>query len=148
MIISFFFRKAKDSCGRDVWLTNGTYWKLRENPGFANTENIILWWGQQTKLRDKTMRERWKKYQLWIFGQHIWTALGIISRAEIVLISSHPFCTPMTGSWEPSWPLSPTRKSPVKVSSMHYSQVKKNRTTTLIKRHFLMHFIIIFFRWL
>ncbi|XP_044193208.1 oxysterol-binding protein-related protein 7 isoform X2 [Thunnus albacares] len=38
-----FFKKAKDSCGRDVWLTNGTYWKLRENPGFANTENIILW---------------------------------------------------------------------------------------------------------
>uniref|UniRef100_A0A671WZA8 Oxysterol-binding protein n=1 Tax=Sparus aurata TaxID=8175 RepID=A0A671WZA8_SPAAU len=38
-----FFKKAKDSCGRDVWLTNETYWKLRENPGFANTENIILW---------------------------------------------------------------------------------------------------------
>ncbi|XP_068610323.1 oxysterol-binding protein-related protein 7 [Brachionichthys hirsutus] len=38
-----FFRKAKDSCGRDVWLTNGTYWKLRENPGFADTENLILW---------------------------------------------------------------------------------------------------------
>uniref|UniRef100_A0A671WZA2 Oxysterol-binding protein n=1 Tax=Sparus aurata TaxID=8175 RepID=A0A671WZA2_SPAAU len=42
-IFIFFFRKAKDSCGRDVWLTNETYWKLRENPGFANTENIILW---------------------------------------------------------------------------------------------------------
>uniref|UniRef100_A0A4W6DXN6 Oxysterol-binding protein n=1 Tax=Lates calcarifer TaxID=8187 RepID=A0A4W6DXN6_LATCA len=38
-----FFKKAKDSCGRDVWLTNGTYWKLRENPGFAKTENIVLW---------------------------------------------------------------------------------------------------------
>uniref|UniRef100_A0A3Q1HSB9 Oxysterol-binding protein n=1 Tax=Anabas testudineus TaxID=64144 RepID=A0A3Q1HSB9_ANATE len=38
-----FFKKAKDSCGRDVWLTNGTYWKLRENPGFANTENLTLW---------------------------------------------------------------------------------------------------------
>uniref|UniRef100_A0A3Q3LIN4 Oxysterol-binding protein n=1 Tax=Mastacembelus armatus TaxID=205130 RepID=A0A3Q3LIN4_9TELE len=38
-----FFKKAKDSCGRDVWLTNGTYWKLRENPGFANTENVKLW---------------------------------------------------------------------------------------------------------
>ncbi|XP_023262630.1 oxysterol-binding protein-related protein 6-like isoform X1 [Seriola lalandi dorsalis] len=38
-----FFKKAKDSCGRDVWLTNGTYWKLRENPGFAKIENITLW---------------------------------------------------------------------------------------------------------
>ncbi|XP_029933229.1 oxysterol-binding protein-related protein 7 isoform X2 [Myripristis murdjan] len=38
-----FFKKAKDSCGRDVWLTNGTYWKLRENPGFANIENMALW---------------------------------------------------------------------------------------------------------
>ncbi|KAM7381210.1 hypothetical protein PAMA_012180 [Pampus argenteus] len=38
-----FFKKAKDSCGRDVWLTNGTYWKLREDPGFAKSENITLW---------------------------------------------------------------------------------------------------------
>ncbi|XP_067343379.1 oxysterol-binding protein-related protein 7 isoform X3 [Channa argus] len=38
-----FFKKAKDSCGRDVWLTNGTYWELREHPGFANTEDLILW---------------------------------------------------------------------------------------------------------
>uniref|UniRef100_A0A3P8S5S1 Oxysterol-binding protein n=1 Tax=Amphiprion percula TaxID=161767 RepID=A0A3P8S5S1_AMPPE len=38
-----FFKKAKDACGRDVWLSNGTYWKLRENPGFANVENITLW---------------------------------------------------------------------------------------------------------
>ncbi|XP_077358451.1 oxysterol-binding protein-related protein 7 isoform X2 [Festucalex cinctus] len=38
-----FFKKAKDSCGRDVWLTNGTYWKLREDPGFANLPCITLW---------------------------------------------------------------------------------------------------------
>lgn len=38
-----FFRKAKDYCGRDVWLTNETYWKLRDNPGFANIENMTLW---------------------------------------------------------------------------------------------------------
>ncbi|XP_032430987.1 oxysterol-binding protein-related protein 7 isoform X1 [Xiphophorus hellerii] len=38
-----FFKKAKDSCGRDVWLTNGTYWKLRDDPGFSNLENIVLW---------------------------------------------------------------------------------------------------------
>lgn len=38
-----FFKKTKDSCGRDVWLTNNTYWKLRENPGFANVDNLTLW---------------------------------------------------------------------------------------------------------
>ncbi|XP_053270295.1 oxysterol-binding protein-related protein 7 [Pleuronectes platessa] len=38
-----FFKKAKDSCGRDVWLSNRTYWKLRENPGFAKTQNLTLW---------------------------------------------------------------------------------------------------------
>ncbi|MEQ2297096.1 Oxysterol-binding protein [Ameca splendens] len=38
-----FFKKAKDSCGRDVWLTNGTYWELRNNPGFSNLENVTLW---------------------------------------------------------------------------------------------------------
>ncbi|XP_010864526.1 oxysterol-binding protein-related protein 7 isoform X1 [Esox lucius] len=38
-----FFKKAVDSCGRDVWLTNGTYWKIRENPGFANSKNLELW---------------------------------------------------------------------------------------------------------
>uniref|UniRef100_A0A4W5PPG9 Oxysterol-binding protein n=1 Tax=Hucho hucho TaxID=62062 RepID=A0A4W5PPG9_9TELE len=38
-----FFKKAMDSSGRDVWLTNGTYWKVRENPGFANTNNLELW---------------------------------------------------------------------------------------------------------
>ncbi|KPP77729.1 oxysterol-binding protein-related protein 6-like, partial [Scleropages formosus] len=34
-----FFRKSLDAAGREVWVTNGTYWKIRENPGFANTEN-------------------------------------------------------------------------------------------------------------
>ncbi|XP_037547176.1 oxysterol-binding protein-related protein 7 [Nematolebias whitei] len=38
-----FFKKAKDSSGRDVWLTTGTYWDLRENPGFANLDNLTLW---------------------------------------------------------------------------------------------------------
>ncbi|XP_034049991.1 oxysterol-binding protein-related protein 7 [Thalassophryne amazonica] len=38
-----FFKKAKDCSGRDVWLMNGTYWKLRENPGFENIENLTLW---------------------------------------------------------------------------------------------------------
>ncbi|XP_060714637.1 oxysterol-binding protein-related protein 7 isoform X2 [Tachysurus vachellii] len=38
-----FFRKSVDAAGREVWLTNGTYWKLRENPGFANMKNLELW---------------------------------------------------------------------------------------------------------
>uniref|UniRef100_A0A674CRE9 Oxysterol-binding protein n=1 Tax=Salmo trutta TaxID=8032 RepID=A0A674CRE9_SALTR len=28
---------------KDVWLSNGTYWKVREDPGFANTNNLELW---------------------------------------------------------------------------------------------------------
>ncbi|XP_072523289.1 oxysterol-binding protein-related protein 7 [Salminus brasiliensis] len=38
-----FFRKSIDTAGRDVWVTNGTYWKLRENPGFTNIKNVELW---------------------------------------------------------------------------------------------------------
>ncbi|XP_053367239.1 oxysterol-binding protein-related protein 7 isoform X1 [Clarias gariepinus] len=38
-----FFRKSVDAAGKEVWLTNGTYWKLRENPGFSNMKNLELW---------------------------------------------------------------------------------------------------------
>ncbi|XP_070778773.1 oxysterol-binding protein-related protein 7-like [Enoplosus armatus] len=38
-----FFRKALDEAGREVWLSNETYWKLRKDPGFAKTENLDLW---------------------------------------------------------------------------------------------------------
>ncbi|KAM9843267.1 oxysterol-binding protein-related protein 7-like isoform 2-T3 [Aulostomus maculatus] len=38
-----FFRKAVDESGLEVWLFNGTYWKLRQDPGFANMENLDLW---------------------------------------------------------------------------------------------------------
>ncbi|XP_051905600.1 oxysterol-binding protein-related protein 7-like isoform X2 [Hippocampus zosterae] len=38
-----FFRKEVDSDDREVWLYNGTYWNLRKEPGFANTENLDLW---------------------------------------------------------------------------------------------------------
>ncbi|XP_071357511.1 oxysterol-binding protein-related protein 7-like isoform X2 [Trachinotus anak] len=37
-----FFRKAVDEAGREVWLNNGTYWKLRKDPGFSNTQNLDL----------------------------------------------------------------------------------------------------------
>uniref|UniRef100_A0A665UC11 Oxysterol-binding protein n=1 Tax=Echeneis naucrates TaxID=173247 RepID=A0A665UC11_ECHNA len=38
-----FFRKDVDDAGREVWLYNGTYWKLRKEPGFSNTENLHLY---------------------------------------------------------------------------------------------------------
>ncbi|XP_038163798.1 oxysterol-binding protein-related protein 6-like isoform X2 [Cyprinodon tularosa] len=38
-----FFRKALDEAGREVWLHNGTYWKIRQDPGFSKTENLDLW---------------------------------------------------------------------------------------------------------
>ncbi|XP_034750192.1 oxysterol-binding protein-related protein 7-like isoform X1 [Etheostoma cragini] len=38
-----FFSKSVDEAGREVWLSNKTYWKLRKEPGFAKTENLDLW---------------------------------------------------------------------------------------------------------
>lgn len=32
-----------DEAGSEVWLYNGTYWKLRKDPGFSKTENLDLW---------------------------------------------------------------------------------------------------------
>lgn len=39
----YYLRKALDEAGREVWLSNDTYWKLRKDPGFAKTENLDLW---------------------------------------------------------------------------------------------------------
>lgn len=80
----FFFRKAKDHCGRDVWLTNDTYWKLRENPGFANTENITLWWRDGGDERHQTKTR--------ICGQHTWTALSNVQGGDSAAdLSVHPW---------------------------------------------------------
>ncbi|XP_036004531.1 oxysterol-binding protein-related protein 6 isoform X2 [Fundulus heteroclitus] len=38
-----FFRKVLDEAGREVWTYNGTYWKIRQAPGFSKTENLALW---------------------------------------------------------------------------------------------------------
>ncbi|XP_013874879.1 oxysterol-binding protein-related protein 7 isoform X2 [Austrofundulus limnaeus] len=38
-----FFRKAVDETGQEVWLYDGTYWKIRKDPGFSNIENLDLW---------------------------------------------------------------------------------------------------------
>ncbi|XP_066571710.1 oxysterol-binding protein-related protein 3 isoform X1 [Amia ocellicauda] len=34
-----FFRKSSD----ETWVTNGTYWELRRDPGFANMDCPVLW---------------------------------------------------------------------------------------------------------
>ncbi|KAJ3601372.1 hypothetical protein NHX12_032341 [Muraenolepis orangiensis] len=36
-------RRSVDDSGREVWLYNGTYWNLRHEPGFSNTQNLDLW---------------------------------------------------------------------------------------------------------
>ncbi|KAJ7992193.1 hypothetical protein DPEC_G00275990 [Dallia pectoralis] len=38
-----FFRKEVDATGNEIWLSNDTYWTIREQPGFANVENLDLW---------------------------------------------------------------------------------------------------------
>lgn len=38
-----FLRKDLDQAGKEVWLYNGTYWQLRKDPGFTNTDNLHLW---------------------------------------------------------------------------------------------------------
>lgn len=69
------FRKSRDSCGRDVWITNETYWKLREDPGFSSLENPQLWWRDEpTRRREMT--------------------------TTVLLISPRSSRTPVTGSWE------------------------------------------------
>lgn len=69
------FRKSKDSCGRDVWITNETYWELRENPGFSCLENPQLWWREEPTRRREMM-------------------------TTVLLISPRSWRTPVTGSWE------------------------------------------------
>uniref|UniRef100_A0A6Q2YLR1 Oxysterol-binding protein n=1 Tax=Esox lucius TaxID=8010 RepID=A0A6Q2YLR1_ESOLU len=38
-----FFRNEVDAAGNEIWLSNDTYWKIRERPGFAKVENPDLW---------------------------------------------------------------------------------------------------------
>ncbi|TTF56864.1 Oxysterol-binding protein-related protein 3 [Bagarius yarrelli] len=38
-----FFRKSVDDAGREIWLCNGLYWKIRKNPGLTHTDNLELW---------------------------------------------------------------------------------------------------------
>lgn len=32
-----------DSSGKEWWVTNNTYWKLRAEPGYGNLDGAVLW---------------------------------------------------------------------------------------------------------
>ncbi|XP_068775359.1 oxysterol-binding protein-related protein 7 isoform X2 [Struthio camelus] len=38
-----FFRRLTDASGKESWVTNNTYWKLRLDPGFAHLDGAVLW---------------------------------------------------------------------------------------------------------
>ncbi|XP_054254775.1 oxysterol-binding protein-related protein 7 [Indicator indicator] len=38
-----FFRRVVDANGKESWVTNNTYWKLRLDPGFAHLDTAVLW---------------------------------------------------------------------------------------------------------
>ncbi|XP_064421684.1 oxysterol-binding protein-related protein 7 [Latimeria chalumnae] len=38
-----FFRRHVGESGKESWVSNGLYWKLRSNPGFAKLDNPVLW---------------------------------------------------------------------------------------------------------
>lgn len=36
-------RRLMDASGKESWVTNNTYWKLRLDPGFAHLDSAVLW---------------------------------------------------------------------------------------------------------
>ncbi|XP_044245211.1 oxysterol-binding protein-related protein 7 isoform X1 [Ursus americanus] len=38
-----FFRRQTDSSGKEWWVTNNTYWRLRAEPGYGNLDGAVLW---------------------------------------------------------------------------------------------------------
>ncbi|XP_066484044.1 oxysterol-binding protein-related protein 7 [Tiliqua scincoides] len=38
-----FFRRQVDANGKESWLSNSTYWKLRMEPGFSHMDSAVLW---------------------------------------------------------------------------------------------------------
>lgn len=36
-------RRLTDANGKESWVTNNTYWKLRLQPGFAHLDSAVLW---------------------------------------------------------------------------------------------------------
>lgn len=41
--LSPFPRRLTDASGKESWVTNNTYWKLRLDPGFAHLDSAVLW---------------------------------------------------------------------------------------------------------
>uniref|UniRef100_UPI00398EC231 oxysterol-binding protein-related protein 6-like isoform X2 n=1 Tax=Pristiophorus japonicus TaxID=55135 RepID=UPI00398EC231 len=41
--LSRFFTKTIDTSGKESWMSNGTYWELRKDPGFSKVDNPVLW---------------------------------------------------------------------------------------------------------
>ncbi|XP_039595276.1 oxysterol-binding protein-related protein 7 [Polypterus senegalus] len=38
-----FFTRTVDASGKEIWFSNGTYWKQRKDPGFHKMDNAVLW---------------------------------------------------------------------------------------------------------
>ncbi|KAM6449506.1 oxysterol-binding protein-related protein 7 isoform 5-T8 [Liasis olivaceus] len=38
-----FFRRQVDASGKESWVSNTTYWRLRTEPGFSNMDSAVLW---------------------------------------------------------------------------------------------------------
>ncbi|XP_015742730.1 oxysterol-binding protein-related protein 7 isoform X2 [Python bivittatus] len=38
-----FFRRQVDASGKESWVSNNTYWRLRTEPGFSNMDSAVLW---------------------------------------------------------------------------------------------------------
>ncbi|XP_036317329.1 oxysterol-binding protein-related protein 7 isoform X2 [Pipistrellus kuhlii] len=38
-----FFRRQTDGSGKEWWVTNNTYWRLRAEPGYGNLDGAVLW---------------------------------------------------------------------------------------------------------
>ncbi|XP_026525587.1 oxysterol-binding protein-related protein 7 isoform X4 [Notechis scutatus] len=38
-----FFRRQMDANGKESWVSNNTYWKLRTEPGFSSMDSAVLW---------------------------------------------------------------------------------------------------------
>lgn len=36
-------RRQTDSSGKEWWVTNNTYWRLRAEPGYGNLDGAVLW---------------------------------------------------------------------------------------------------------
>lgn len=36
-------RRVTDAAGKESWVTNNTYWKLRLDPGFSQLDSAVLW---------------------------------------------------------------------------------------------------------